>query len=66
MAEARRRRVPAFCVLSNRTLEAIALVRPLDESALLRVRGVGGKIVERCGEAILPLVRKSSPLRGDP
>ncbi len=60
-AEARRRQVPAFCVFSNRTLEAIALARPLDESALLRVRGVGSKVVERYREVILGLVRGSGP-----
>ncbi len=57
-AEARRLRVPAFCVLSNRTLEGIARSRPEDERALLRVKGVGHKVVERHGAPILALVRR--------
>jgi len=56
-AEARRRGVPAYCVLSNRTIEGIAGLRPRDERALLSVRGVGAKVVEQFGEAILGLVR---------
>jgi DNA topoisomerase-3 len=58
MEVARRLRIPAFCVLSNRTLEGIALARPRDRPALLGVRGVGAKVAERHGPAILGLVRR--------
>lgn len=50
-------RIPTFCVLSNRTLEGIALARPRDQRALLGVRGVGARVVEPHGPAILGLVR---------
>ncbi len=60
-AEARRLRVPAFCILANRTLEGIARARPRDERALLGVKGVGRKVVERYGAVILALVRRSGP-----
>ncbi len=63
-AETRRRRVPAFCVLSNRTLEEIARSRPENERALLGVKGVGHKVVERYGAAILALVRRSAADEG--
>jgi ATP-dependent DNA helicase RecQ len=51
--------VPAFCVLSNRTLEAIAAARPRSEDELLDVHGVGPKVVERFGSAILSLIRSA-------
>jgi superfamily II DNA helicase RecQ len=60
-AEARRRQVPAFCVLSNRTLEGIARARPEDDQTLLRVKGVGYKVVEQYGAAILERVRRCAP-----
>jgi superfamily II DNA helicase RecQ len=47
---------PALCVLSNRTLEDIARARPKDLHALLRVKGVGPRVVERYGAAILERV----------
>ena len=63
LAEARRRRVPAFCILSNRSLTAIAEIRPRDEAALLRVHGMGSKRLEEF-RAIDPADRpKSDPLR---
>jgi len=54
--EARRRNVPAYCVLTNRTIDGIAAVRPRDARALLAVHGVGARVVERFGRAILDLV----------
>jgi len=59
LAEARRRRVPAFRILSNRSLTAIAETRPRDEAGLLRVNGMGPKRIERFGETILQIVRSS-------
>ena len=59
LVEARRRHVPAYCVLPNRTLEGIACARPRDTRALLDVKGVGQKIVELYGAQILALVRQS-------
>jgi DNA topoisomerase-3 len=59
LAEARRRRVPAFRILSNRSLTAIAETRPRDEAGLLRVNGMGPKRIERFGETILEIVRRS-------
>ncbi len=60
LTEARRQKVPTFHVLTNRTLEGIARSRPEDEQALLRVKGVGHKIVERYGVAILDRVCRAS------
>jgi DNA topoisomerase-3 len=57
LQEARRRRVPAFTIFTDRTLEAIAAQRPDDEEALLRVRGVGPTLVQRYGSQVLAIVR---------
>ena len=56
-AEAKQRRVPAFRVLSNATLEGIAAARPRDERALLAVKGIGPTLAAKFGEALLALVR---------
>ncbi|HYO51626.1 HRDC domain-containing protein, partial [Archangium sp.] len=60
LAEARRRRVPAFRILTDRVLGAIATARPRDGAALQRIHGVGPKLAERYGEAILALVGRVS------
>jgi superfamily II DNA helicase RecQ len=56
--EAKRRRVPAFRIFPNRTLEALAAARPADTEELLAVRGIGPKLVEKYGETLLALIRK--------
>jgi DNA topoisomerase-3 len=60
LAEARRRRVPAFRILTDKVLDAIATARPRDGLALQRIQGVGPKLTERYGEAILALVGRMS------
>ncbi|MDX2000539.1 MAG: ATP-dependent DNA helicase RecQ [Thermoanaerobaculia bacterium] len=57
LAQARRRRVPAFHILSNRTLLAIAAERPRDEDELLAIRGMGPTLVKKLGEDLLKIVR---------
>ncbi|MFY0563415.1 DNA topoisomerase 3 [Archangium lansingense] len=60
LTEARRRRVPAFRILTDKVLGAIATACPRDGSALQRIHGVGPKLAERYGEAILSLVGRMS------
>jgi DNA topoisomerase-3 len=55
LAEARRRRVPAFCVLSNRALLALAEQRPGDEQALLQVPGIGPALIRAYGQKLIEL-----------
>jgi len=57
--EARRRRLPAFCIFSDRDLVELARERPLDEDALLSVRGMGPKRVRDFGAAILDVMRRA-------
>jgi DNA topoisomerase-3 len=56
-AEAGRRRVPAFRILTDRALTALAAGRPRDEVELLGVSGIGPSIVQKYGRELLGLVR---------
>ncbi len=57
-AEAKRLRVPAYVVLHDRTLNALALAGPANSRQLLEIDGVGPAKVDKFGEAILELCRK--------
>jgi RecQ family ATP-dependent DNA helicase len=54
-AEAKRLGVPAFTVLHDRTLHALAAARPSTPHQLLAIEGMGPSKVGRFGEAILEL-----------
>jgi superfamily II DNA helicase RecQ len=54
-AEAKQLGVPAWMVLTERTLTAIAQARPADLRQLLEINGMGPAKVERFGGAILGL-----------
>jgi len=49
--------VPAYVVADNKTLAAIAVRRPSDESGLLGVAGIGQRKVAAYGADILRIVR---------
>ena len=55
-AEARAQGVPAYVILHDRTLAAIAQTRPADLAALARIDGIGAVKLARYGEAIVALV----------
>jgi RecQ family ATP-dependent DNA helicase len=59
-AEAKRLGVPAYVLLHNRTLLAVALMRPVNPAQLLAIDGIGPAKVERFGEAILKLCASPS------
>ncbi|MBL8920198.1 MAG: DNA topoisomerase 3 [Myxococcaceae bacterium] len=59
LAEARRRRVPAFRVLTNRALVAIAEARPTSQQALLQVKGLGPKVREAWGDQLIAVCSRS-------
>ena len=54
--EAQRRRIPAFRILTDRAVTALAAARPRDEVDLLNVPGVGPTIVQKYGREILGIV----------
>jgi ATP-dependent DNA helicase RecQ len=55
MAAAKRLGVPAYVVLHDRTLTAVAAARPANAGQLLEIDGMGPAKVEKFGEAILKL-----------
>lgn len=57
-AEAKRLRVPAYLVLHDRTLTAIAASQPQNPHDLLGIEGMGPSKIGRFGDAILELCRK--------
>ncbi len=59
LAEAKRRRIPAFRVMSNRTLGEIAASRPADEEALLAVHGIGPTVMKKYGDRLLGIVAET-------
>jgi len=63
LEEARRRRVPAFRILTDRTLAAICRARPTDDEELLDVAGIGPALLRKFGRKILAVV--NADLRPD-
>ncbi|MBS1803268.1 MAG: ATP-dependent DNA helicase RecQ [Acidobacteria bacterium] len=55
MSEAKRLRVPPYCVLHDRTITAVALARPGNPRELLAIEGIGPGKVEKFGPAILKI-----------
>jgi DNA topoisomerase-3 len=55
-AEAQRRRVPAFRILTDRAVQALAASQPRTEADLLNVPGIGPTIVQKYGQEILGIV----------
>ena len=58
--EAKRLGVPAFLVLHDRTLVAVANARPRTPNELLAIEGIGPAKAEKFGEAILGMCADSS------
>jgi ATP-dependent DNA helicase RecQ len=49
--------IPAYLIFSDKTLKAMASLKPLSKEALLEVGGVGEKKLEAFGEAFLDAIR---------
>lgn len=56
LEQARERGVPAYVVFTDATLVAVAEQLPADESALLRIRGIGRVKVDTYGEGLLDVL----------
>ncbi|MEU6699658.1 ATP-dependent DNA helicase UvrD2 [Pseudonocardia sp. NPDC046786] len=54
--EAKQQDVPAFVVLTDATLTAIAEQRPADPAALVGIPGIGAAKLDRYGDAVLALL----------
>ncbi len=59
LAEAKKRKIPAFRILTDRTLYALAAAQPKSEVGLLNVPGIGPGIVSKYGEELLELIATS-------
>jgi DNA topoisomerase-3 len=55
--EAKRRRCPAFRILTDRALMGIAREAPRDEEGLLAVKGMGPTLVKKYGSEILEITK---------
>jgi DNA topoisomerase-3 len=55
---ARQKRIPAFRILTDRTLNNIAAHRPKTEDDLLQISGVGETILKKHGKKILAICRE--------
>jgi ATP-dependent DNA helicase RecQ len=60
LEQARTQGVPAYVILHDRTLAAIAQTRPATLAALAGVDGIGAAKLERYGDAIVALTRSAS------
>jgi len=60
-AEAKRRKVPAYIVFSDATLEALAVRKPLQATDLLEVKGIGPAKFEEYGETLLKMMSSGIP-----
>ena len=58
LGRARSESLPAFMVCTDATLEALARERPQTVKDLLKVRGIGPKVVEKYGAELLAELRK--------
>jgi superfamily II DNA helicase RecQ len=58
MNEARRRSVPAFRIMTDKVLKAIAAARPATTQELLSIPGIGLSFVEKHGASIFALVER--------
>ncbi len=56
-SEAQRRRVPAFRVLHNQSLESLAATKPSTEAELLSIPGIGAAVAKKFGPKILHIIR---------
>jgi ATP-dependent DNA helicase RecQ len=54
--EAAERAVPAYVVLHDKTIQALASAKPQSRNALLEVPGLGPTKVERYGDALLTVI----------
>ena len=60
VSEARRRRVPAFTILTDRALQEIATKKPRSQADLLAISGFGPRLAAKYGLKILALVEQSA------
>ena len=58
LAEAKRRAVPAFRILSDKSLQAIAVDKPGTMRELLEIPGIGARLAEQYGAQIFRILER--------
>ncbi len=58
LAEAKRRNVPAFRIMTDKALQAIAAERPLSIRELLEIPGIGARLAEQYGAQIFRILER--------
>ena len=58
--EAKKRGIPAFRILTDRTLTGIVRASPTDEAELLEVSGIGPTMLAKYGRALLGVVARAA------
>ena len=61
LARSRADSVPAYVVLTDATLEAVATRKPADRRGLATIPGIGATKLDRYGEAVLSLLAGAAP-----
>jgi DNA topoisomerase III len=61
LAEAKRRSVPAFRILPDKSLQAIVAQRPLSIRELLEIPGIGARAAEQYGAQIFRILERTTP-----
>ncbi len=56
LAEARKNKVPAFCIFNDRVLRALAATRPANQAELLGIAGIGSTLARKYGQQILSIL----------
>ncbi|MFQ5559196.1 MAG: DNA topoisomerase 3 [Nitrospinota bacterium] len=60
LKEAQRRRIPAFKIFSNKTLDQLASDLPSDLDSFLGIKGIGSSLADKYGNAVLEIIKKSA------
>ncbi len=61
LARAREQSLPAYCVFTDATLQAIAEIEPAERTQLARIAGIGAAKLDRYGEDVLAICGGASP-----
>jgi len=56
--EAKRRKVPPFRVMNDRTIREISVLKPVNADRLLEIHGMGEALLKKYGSAILALIAR--------
>lgn len=62
-AEAKRRKLPPFCIVSNKVISQLAKFLPTDKPELLNISGISNKIADKYGPKLLAIIENHNTSR---